>query len=32
MFFDKVGAIGVNAWILIGLRIMNRPSETDLGF
>ena len=32
MFFNKVGAIGVNGWILIGLLVMNWPSETDLGF
>ena len=32
MFFNKVGAIGVNAWILIGLLILHWPSETDLGF
>jgi hypothetical protein len=32
MFFNKIGAIGVNGWILIGLLIMKWPSETDLGF
>ena len=32
MFFNKIGAIGVNAWILIGLLLMNWPSEADLGF
>lgn len=32
MFFNKVGAIGVNAWILIGLTLLNWPSEADLGF
>jgi hypothetical protein len=32
MFFNKVGAIGVNGWILIGLLIMSWPSETELGF
>ena len=32
MFFNKIGAIGVNAWILIGLLIMNWPSEAELGF
>ena len=32
MFFNKVGAIGVNGWILIGLLMMNWPSETALGF
>jgi len=31
MFFNKVGAIGVNGWILIGLLIMSWPSEADLG-
>jgi hypothetical protein len=30
--FNKVGAIGVNGWILIGLLIMNWPSEAELGF
>jgi hypothetical protein len=30
--FNKIGAIGVNGWILIGLLIMNWPSEADLGF
>ena len=32
MIFNKVGAIGVNGWILIGLLIMNWPSETALGY
>jgi hypothetical protein len=32
MFFNKAGAIGVNGWILIGLLIMNWPSEAELGF
>lgn len=32
MFFNKVGAIGVNGLILIGLLIMKWPSETVLGF
>ena len=32
MFFNKIGAIGVNAWILISVFIMKWPSETDLGF
>ena len=32
MFFNKIGAIVVNGWILIGLLIMNWPSETDLGW
>lgn len=30
--FNKVGAIGVNGWILIGLLVMNWPSEAELGF
>jgi len=30
--FNKVGSIGVNGWILVGLLIMNWPSETELGF
>ena len=29
--FNKIGAIGVNGWILIGLLIMNWPTEADLG-
>ncbi len=29
---NKLGAIGVNAWILIGLLLMNWPSEAALGF
>jgi len=32
MFFNKIGAIGVNAWILIGVLIFSWPSEADLGF
>lgn len=32
MFFNKVGAIAVNGWILIGLLIMNWPSEVEIGF
>lgn len=32
MFFNKVGAIGMNAWILIGLMLMKWPSETEIGF
>ena len=32
MFFNKVGAIGVNGWILIGLLILNWPTEAELGF
>ena len=31
MFFNKIGAIGVNGWILIGLALMNWPSEASLG-
>jgi hypothetical protein len=31
-FFNKVGAIGVNGWILIGLLILNWPTEAELGF
>ena len=30
--FNKIGAIGVNGWILIGLLMMKWPSEVDLGF
>jgi len=30
-FFNKVGAIGVNGWILIGLLLLKWPSEADLG-
>lgn len=29
--FNKVGAIGVNAWILIGLLLLKWPEEADLG-
>jgi hypothetical protein len=32
MFFNKIGAIGVNAWILIGILILNWPTEAELGF
>ena len=32
MFFNKVGAIGVNAWILIGLLLLQWPSEAEIGF
>ena len=32
MFFNKVGAIGVNAWILIGVLLLNWPSEAEIGF
>ena len=31
-FFNKIGAIGVNGWILIGLLLLKWPSEADLGF
>ena len=30
--FNKVGAIGVNGWILIGLLLLKWPSETEIGF
>jgi len=30
--FNKIGAIGVNAAIFIGLLFLNWPSETDIGF
>jgi hypothetical protein len=30
MFFNKVGAIGVNSWILIGLMLMQWPTEEAL--
>jgi hypothetical protein len=32
MFFNKAGAIGVNGWILIGVLLLNWPSEAELGF
>jgi len=32
MFFNKVGAIGVNAWILIGVLLLKWPSEAEIGF
>ena len=32
MIFNKVGAIAVNLWILVGLILWNWPSESDLGF
>ena len=32
LLFNKVGAIGVNAWILIGVLILSWPTEADLGF
>ena len=31
MFFNKIGLIGVDAWILIGLLMMSWPSEAELG-
>jgi hypothetical protein len=31
-FFNKVGAIGVNAAIVIGLLILHWPTEADIGF
>ena len=30
--FNKVGAIGVNAFIIIGVLLMKWPSEADIGF
>jgi len=30
-FFNKVGAISVNSWILIGVLILQWPSEAELG-
>ena len=32
MVFNKVGAIGVNGWILIGVLLLQWPSEEGLGF
>ena len=32
MLFNKVGAIGVNGWMLIGLLALNWPTEVELGF
>lgn len=32
MLFNKLGAIAVNLWILVGILIMNWPSESDFGF
>ena len=32
MIFNKLGAITVNAWILIGLLLLNWPSEAALGY
>jgi hypothetical protein len=32
LFFNKIGAIAVNGWILIGLLILQWPSETEIGF
>ena len=31
-FFNKIGAIGVNGWILIGLLLLNWPTEAELAF
>ena len=31
MFFNKIGAIGVNSWILIGLMLLQWPTEAQLG-
>ena len=31
MFFNKIGAIGVNGWILIGLLLLQWPTEAELG-
>ena len=31
-FFNKIGAIGVNAWILIVLLLLKWPSEAEIGF
>ena len=31
MFFNKVGAIGVNGWIFIGVMLLNWPTEAELG-
>jgi hypothetical protein len=31
-FFNKIGAIGVNGWILIGLLLLKWPSEAEIGF
>jgi hypothetical protein len=30
--FNKLGALGVNLVILVGLQLLNWPSEADLGF
>lgn len=32
MIFNKLGAIAVNGWILIGLILLNWPTESDFGF
>lgn len=32
MFFNKAGALGMNLAILIGLLLMNWPSETQIGY
>ena len=31
-FFNKIGAIGVNGWILFGLLLLQWPSEAEIGF
>ena len=31
MFFNKAGCIGVNTFILVGVLILNWPTEADLG-
>jgi hypothetical protein len=31
MFFNKFGAVSVNGWILIGLMLLQWPSEAELG-
>jgi len=30
--FNKIGAIGVNGWVLIGLLLLKWPSEAEIGF
>ena len=31
-FFNKIGAIGVNTWVIVGFLILNWPAEGDFGF
>jgi len=31
-FFNKIGAISVDGWILVGLLLMSWPSEAEIGF